>query len=413
MRITIINQFYVPDIAPTAHLSASLAEHLAESGHDVTVVTSRGGYSEDARNAAGAGTAGGKVAVKRVWTPQLGKGSLVKRLTDYAFFYLSTFLTMLFLRKQDVIISLTTPPFIAWAGVLHTRLHRKCKLVLWNMDCYPEAPERADMIPTDGRTSRLLQFFNRALFRRIDHLIGLDTAMVGLLMGRYAPKKKTLPTTIIPNFEDAAFFPLEAEHDTWEGVDRLGLAGKFVVLYLGNMGVGHDFDTALDAAEKLKDDDRIVFLFIGGGARKDPVAKEAERRGLTSVIVHSYVPKTETPAVMAAASCSLITLRDTMLGVMSPSKLHSNLAMRLPILYVGPATSNVDDAINTFGCGRRFSIGDAETLATSIRGLARDTARHEAMRTAARRAFDEAYNDRAVMPKFDEVIGSVVGGAHG
>lgn len=407
MRITIINQFYVPDIAPTAHLSASLAEHLAESGHDVTVVTSRGGYTKDARSDSGAGTAGGRVTVKRVWTPKLGKGSLVKRLTDYAFFYLSTFLTMIFLRRQDVIISLTTPPFIAWAGVVHTWLHRKCRLILWNMDCYPEAPERADMIPTDGRISRLLQLGNRALFRRIDHLIGLDTAMIDLLMGRYAPKKKSLPTTIIPNFEDASFFPLEAEHDTWEGVNRLGLAGKFVVLYLGNMGVGHDFDTALDAAELLSDDSRIAFLYIGGGARKDPVAQEAERRGLTNVIVHSYVPKTETPSVMASAACSLITLRDNMLGVMSPSKLHSNLAMRLPILYVGPEKSNVDDAISTFGCGRRFAIGDAETLATSIRGLASDTARHERMRIAARRAFDEAYNDRAVMPKFDEVIASV------
>lgn len=409
MRITIINQFYVPDIAPTAHLSASLAEHLAESGHDVTVVTSKGGYTKDATNAAGAGTAGGKVTVKRMWTPKLGKGSLVKRLTDYAFFYLSTFLTMIFLRRQDVIISLTTPPFIAWAGVVHTWLHRKTKLILWNMDCYPEAPERAGMIPTDGRISKLLQFGNRALFRRIDHLIGLDTAMVDLLMGRYAPKKKSLPTTIIPNFEDAAFFPLETEHDTWEGVDRLGLAGKFVVLYLGNMGVGHDFDTALDAAEKLREDDRVVFLYIGGGARKDPVAQEVEKRGLTNVIVHSYVPKTETPSVMSAAACSLITLRDNMLGVMSPSKLHSNLAMRLPILYVGPEKSNVDDAISSFGCGRRFAIGDAETLASSIRGLAGDPAKHERMRIAARRAFDEAYNDRAVMPRFDDVIASVTG----
>ncbi|MEL7482803.1 MAG: glycosyltransferase family 4 protein [Planctomycetota bacterium] len=407
MRITIINQFYVPDISPTAHLSASLAEHLAEAGHDVTVVTSKGGYTKDASNAAGAGTAGGKVSVERVWTPQLGKGSIVKRLTDYAFFYLSTFLTTTFLRRQDVIISLTTPPFIAWAGVVHTWLHRKCKLILWNMDCYPEAPERADMIPTDGFISRVLQFFNRALFRRIDHLIGLDTAMVDLLMGRYAPKKRALPTTIIPNFEDASFFPLDAEHEPWEGVERLGLADKFVVLYLGNMGVGHDFDTALDAAELLADDSTIRFLYIGGGVRKDPVAAEAEKRGLTNVIVHSYVPKSETPAVMAAAACSLITLRDNMLGVMSPSKLHSNLAMRLPILYVGPETSNVDDAITNFGCGRRFAIGDAETLATSIRGLASDTSRHERMRIAARRAFDEAYNDRAVMPQFDRVIESV------
>ena len=43
MRLTILNQFYRPDISPTAHLSASLADHRAKAGDVVTVVTSRGG----------------------------------------------------------------------------------------------------------------------------------------------------------------------------------------------------------------------------------------------------------------------------------------------------------------------------------------------------------------------------------
>ena len=39
MRLTLLNQFYTPDISPTAHLCASLAEHRAAKGDDVTVVT--------------------------------------------------------------------------------------------------------------------------------------------------------------------------------------------------------------------------------------------------------------------------------------------------------------------------------------------------------------------------------------
>ncbi len=411
MRVTIINQFYVPDISPTAHLSASLAEHLANQGHEVTVVTSKGGYSEDAREAHGAGTAGGKVDVKRMWTPQLGKGNLAKRLVDYACFYVSTFLNVATLKRQDAIISLTTPPFIAWAGVLHRTFNRDASLVLWNMDCYPEAPERAALIKTDGLISRTLQFVNRALFRRVDHLVGLDTAMIDLLMARYDPAKRnpsrTLPTTIIPNFEDAAFFPADTQHAEWEGVERLGLRGKFVVLYLGNMGVGHDFKTALDAAERLRDDPDIVFLYIGGGAKKEPVEAEAKRRGLDNVIVHSYVPKDTTPSVMSAASCALITLRDDMLGVMSPSKLHSNLAMRLPVVYIGPRRSNVDDAIERFGCGVSVRHEDVPGVVDFIRRAKSDPEQLTDLRQRARTAFDEAYNDRATMPQFDAILRSL------
>ena len=411
MRLTIINQFYTPDISPTAHLSASLAEHLARAGHEVTVITSRGGYSKDAAEDAGAAHRASSVDVRRVWTPRLGKASIAKRLADYCFFYLGTFLAAAGLRRQDVIISLTTPPFIGWAAIIHKFRHRKTRIVLWNMDCYPEAPERAGMIKEDGALSRLLQVVNRAMFRQLDHLVGLDTAMIDLLMRRYAPQNtdpaRPLPTTIIPNWEDADFFPPDAQHEPWEGIERHGLEGKFVILYLGNMGVGHEFDTVLDAAERLKDDPSIVFLFIGGGQRKDPTAEDAKRRGLTNVIVQGYVPKAQTPSVMASVSCALITLRDNMLGVMSPSKLHSNLAMRLPILYVGPETSNVDDAIQRFGCGVTLKVGDAEGLADTIRGLAADRERFETMRRAARTAFDEAYNDRATHAAFDELLAAV------
>ncbi len=413
MRLTIINQFYTPDISPTAHLSASLAEHFAASGHDVTVITSRGGYSKDAEKKDGAEHRASSVDVRRIWTPRLGKASIVKRLADYFFFYLGTFFTALFMQKQDVIITLTTPPFVGWAAVLHKMFHRKTKVILWNMDCYPEAPERADMIKTDGFMSRLLQFVNRAMFKRLDHLVGLDTAMIDLLMGRYDPakldKRKSLPTTIIPNWEDADFFPKDAEHEPWEGIERHGIAGKFVILYLGNMGVGHEFDTVLDAAELLQDDDRIVFLFIGGGKRKDPTAEDAKERGLKNVIVQGYVPKAETPSVMSSVSCSLITLRDNMLGVMSPSKLHSNLAMRLPILYVGPKASNVDDAIERFDCGITLTIGDAEGLAEAVRELASNEQRFNIMQTAARTAFDEAYNDKATHAAFDDLLERVTG----
>ena len=144
--------------------------------------------------------------------PRLGKANIVKRLADYFFFYLGTFFTALFMQKQDVIITLTTPPFVGWAAVLHKMFHRKTKVILWNMDCYPEAPERAGMIKTDGFMSKLLQFVNRGMFKRLDHMVGLDTAMIDLLMDRYDPAKlrppqSRCPTTIIPNWEDADFFP--------------------------------------------------------------------------------------------------------------------------------------------------------------------------------------------------------------
>ncbi|MDB5303853.1 MAG: glycosyl transferase group 1, partial [Phycisphaerales bacterium] len=134
MRLTIINQFYTPDISPTAHLCASLAEHRAARGDEVTVITSRSGY------VGGIGAlraSGGAVRVCRVWSSRLGSRTNLRRFLDWATFYLPAAVRALTLPKQDVIIALTTPPFITLAGVAHKVLHPSTKLVLWNMDCYP------------------------------------------------------------------------------------------------------------------------------------------------------------------------------------------------------------------------------------------------------------------------------------
>lgn len=406
MRITLLNQFYTPDLSPTAHLMASLAEHLVQRGHEVTVVASRGGYVP-ASAAAAREEREGNPAVYRVWTPRLGKATVLKRCIDYGTFYLLALWRIMTLPKQDVIVSLTTPPYIAWAAALHKALHPGTRVVLWNMDCYPELAERSDKLKEFGAAAQAMRWLNRALFRQIDHLVCLDSAMVELLMSQYAPADRDLPVTIVPNWEKASFFPADASPTPWAKAKELGLEDRFVVLYLGNMGYGHRFETVVDAAEMLRDEP-VTFLFIGGGSRWDAVERAKKERALDNIILHEYVPKEQTPSVMATADCALITLRDRILGVMSPSKLHSNLAMGLPIAYVGPEKSNVDDAIRRFDCGRSLRHGDAAGLAAFVRRLMNDPQEKTAYRSRARKAFDQAYCDRVTLPQFDGILASLV-----
>lgn len=405
MRLTIINQFYLPDVSPTAHLSASLAQHRAARGDQVTVVSGTGGYVRVADEAGPQAAKNPRVC--RLWTPRLGKASKLKRIIDYGCFYLGAVVRLMTLRRQDVIVSLTTPPFIAWTGCLHKLLHPRCKLILWNMDCYPEVAERSGVMRKGGGLSRIMRAMNRALFRRIDHLICLDTAMAELLMPAYGPDSHELPMTIVPNWERSELFDAAAVPPPWEPVDALGLAGRFIVLYLGNMGYGHEFETAIQAAERLGDQG-VTFLFVGGGSRRGEIEAAARRAGAAHVVTCDYVPKTQTPAIMAAAGAALITLRDGALGVMSPSKLHANLAMGLPIVYVGPAKSNVDDAIARFGCGLSARAGDAQALVTFIRRLKDDADEHDRLRRAARSAFEAAYRDTVTLPRFDAILEGMV-----
>ena len=196
MKITIINQFYPPDISPTAKLAASLARHRATQGDRVTIIGGQGylgsGRSHEVtypeQNIGGrkasdraATEADSNICVYRLWTPKSGKRTLVHRCLDYLAFYLLACFTILRLPKQDVIVCLTTPPLIAGAGVLHKFIHRNTRVILWNMDCYPEVVERSGIIRAGGLIDRFWKWTNRIIGSQLSHVVCLDEAMQKLL----------------------------------------------------------------------------------------------------------------------------------------------------------------------------------------------------------------------------------------
>lgn len=400
MRLTIINQFYVPDLSPTANLAASLAEHRAARGDEVTVVASRGGYVPASRSQA-IRDKQANPRVYRVWTPQLGKGSAIRRAIDYATFYVLATWRMLRLPRQDVIISLTTPPYITLAAFLHRLLHPRTRIIQWNMDSFPEGIEYTGALRPNSLPSRIMGRINRFMFRRLDRLVCLDEAMVTLCR-KYESADRPLPAVVIPNWEKLSTYPANQTVAPWPAAKQLGLK-EFVVLYSGNAGYGHQFDTVLAAADVLRNEP-VTFLFVGGGKRWPEIEKQRQSLGLDNVVFHEYVPKEQTASVMSTAACALITLRDDALGINSPSKLHANLAMGLPILYVGPETSNVDAAIQKYRCGFSLRHGDRDGLVQAIRTLLNDPQLREQYRVAARAAFESAYCDERSLAAFDRII---------
>jgi colanic acid biosynthesis glycosyl transferase WcaI len=416
VRVTLLNQFYAPDISPTAQMAASLAQHRAARGDEVTVITGRAGYLEGLgdgdgdgvgdrgrgadRGRGGAGTGPTAVRVRRVWTPGFGKSTALRRLLGYATYLAGSSARILAMPRQDVVIAMTTPPYVVVVALLHRLVRRRTRVVLWSMDCYPDAAERFGALPSGGGVSRVLRTLNRWAYRRLDHVVALDGAMAELLAA-YGTGPGRPPVSVIPNWERAELFPSGPRPAPWDAYADLGVGDRAVIVYLGNTGVGHRFDTVLDAAAELADE--ALFLFVGGGARWAELRSGVARRGLANVALHGYVPKEQTRAVMAGATAALITLDDRSLGVMSPSKLHANLAAGLPVLYVGPEGSNVDEAIASFGCGTSLRSGDVAGLVAAVRSL-RDPERRSATSERARTAFEAAYVDEQTLPRFDAIL---------
>jgi colanic acid biosynthesis glycosyl transferase WcaI len=405
MRLAILNQFYVPDFAPTGYMAASLAAHRAELGDEVTVITSSGGYVSESATASGSKLMNPKIY--RLWTPQLGKGTALTRIVDYVSFYILALIRSVTLPKQDIIISLTTPPFIAWAAICHKILHRSTKVVLWNMDCYPEIAEGAGVIVKGGFFSRLFRRLNHGLFKRLDQLVCLDNAMLDLLVSQYVSTEQALATCVIPNWEKSSRFPPDLDPDPW-GVDTIStIDAEFVILYMGNAGFGHRFETVIEAAKRLADEP-IAFLFIGGGEKWHWIEQAIDANSLQNIHLFRYIPREIIPSAMAVADIALITMNESALGVISPSKLHSYMAMGLPTLYIGPEGSNVDEAIERFDAGVSLRHGDVEGVIRFINELRTQPEKLQVMSSNSRRAFDESFCDTQTLPQFDQILNQLL-----
>ncbi len=110
------------------------------------------------------------------------------------------------------------------------------------------------------------------------------------------------------------------------------LAGQFVVLYAGNLGLSQGLQHVLTAAETLIDHKEVTFVFVGDGANRERLVAEAEGRHLTNVKFIPFQPRQRLPEILASADVSLISLQRGIGFNSMPSKTFSILASGRPVV---------------------------------------------------------------------------------
>jgi len=398
LRILAINQFYAPDHAATSQLLTELCEDLAAAGDEVSVVASRGQYLGGGR-ALPAKEEIQKVHVLRPWTTSLGKRTIAHRLVDYGSFWTTSTFTALRAERPDVILALTTPPLIA-AGAALAALGRRTPLVLWVQDVYPDLAVRFGVLRENSPCTRAFRLMQRTVYRRARTIVALSDGMRDRLIAQGAPP---LRIRVVPNWSDGrrvspiahAENPFRKQH---------GLEGRFVVMYSGNFGVGHEFATLIGAARQLeRRRPEVLFLFVGDGSRK----AEAERAsaGLGNVKFLPYQPLEKLGESLSAADVHAVTMLEGMEGLMVPSKLYGALASGRPVLFIGPEGCEVSRVIGKRPVGWSMRPGDAAGVAKAIESAADDSRGTVEKGERARRTFEKLY-DRAVSVRtWREVLG--------
>ena len=345
------NRVYPPVGGATGELLKELAEGLAAGGDRVLVVTSRGQGQETPKRETISG-----VEVIRVGTAPFTRASHWRRALSYVGLYPQFAWQVWRLGAVDAVVSMTDPPLQVAAVTLAAC--RAKKKIHWAQDVYPELAEELGVLRKGSAFAGILRAVSTRALRRQDEIVAVGRCMRHRLLQRGIDAGKI---EVIPNW--SSVMPV-SDKQVKSLRDRLGWSGKFIVLYSGNIGLAHDFETLVGAA-KLLEGGGVWMVFAGEGPRLEQVRRDTA--GLEHVSFLPSQPKEDLSAFLAAADAHLVSVRAGLEGLVVPSKAYGIFAAGRPIFYVGGADAEVSKVIANSGCGAVIPNGGASALAEAIK----------------------------------------------
>ena len=403
MRILIFTQHFAPETAATGRRALDLAESLAGRGHEVTVLTGVPNHPSSLgrpfcqrvprREVAAAG-----YSVVRVPVFRSEDTRPLHRLLTYATFTLSAAWTGLRQPRPDVILAVS--PLPTGLAALPAHWMRGAPLVFDLQDIWPDSALAVGVMQP-RLALRLLRRLERFFYRRCALIVSITEGF-----RRYLIQLGTEPArvAVIHNGVDWKAFgtgPADPEFRRSHGLD-----GKFVVGYVGNIGLAQGLATLLDAADALRTSP-VKFLLVGEGTDKARLQKLAHIQGLANVEFLEGVPRERVAPILASCDALLLILRrDLLFEITIPSKLYEYMAAGKPILCSvgGEAAGLVASAL----CGLPLEPSDGAALARAVEKLREDTVLCKEMGCRGKCCARERFSRESLMADYAESVEDLV-----
>jgi glycosyltransferase involved in cell wall biosynthesis len=363
VRILYLTQYFnLPEEAGSSR-HYQFARAWAEAGHEVELLTGNVNYKTGQSLPCAPGRSYSiedhpeGFRIRRLWCFSRFRGSFRKRLLFFGTFAANAAMVGSLVRRPDLVFASSTPLTVGVPGSLLARRFG-VPFVFELRDLWPEAAVAAGVIRSkawEDRTRRLAA----SLYRRADHLIAVTEGIRDGILSYGTPPGKV---TLVPNGVDHW---MEPERFTNQNpLQELG--DKFICLYVGAHGIWNDLGTLLEAAEAMRDDPNVVFVFIGDGDHRPVLEERARRASLRNVRFLGALPKQEAFAAVCRADVGLIAAsahehnRQTL-----PNKIFDYMAASIPVA-VAAGEGEMAALLRRSGGGWLTPPGNGAALAEQI-----------------------------------------------
>ncbi|MGQ9682051.1 MAG: glycosyltransferase family 4 protein [Anaerolineae bacterium] len=400
MRVLLISQYYAPE---PALRPCELGASLAARGHHVVAVTGSPCYPYGSIYK-------GYRAIDVRWDDVDGvrvlrlpvfpdrSRSAIRRAAYYGTLALSASVAAPLLPcRFDVAYVFGSPPTMGLPAVL-TKWLRGVPFVLDVQDIWPETLSAAGVTLTPS----LKQLMDRALcclYRQASAITVISPGFERYLIGKGVPADKV---HMLPNWANEEVY--KPARRSRELARKLGMDGRFNIVFAGTMGLAQSLSSILQAARLLADMPDVQLVLIGEGVERAALEAMASEERLNNVRFLERRPASDMSRIFALADALLIHLkRDPLFAITIPSKTIAYLAAGRPI--VAAVEGDAAEVVLRAGAGLACRAQDPIALAACIkrlRGLPKQV--RDLMGQRGRRAFRRFYTQRVLIPQFESLL---------
>lgn len=411
MKILYVSQYFPPEMgAPSARVQ-ELAKCWVEMGHQVTVLTGFPNhptgvilpeYRARWRRLVWREQMDG-VTILRVWLAPFANRGAIGRIVNFVSFWLSSSLAGTFLSRPDVVIATSPQLLVGLTGWWLGRVKR-APFFLEVRDLWPESLEAVGASGKRSAVYKAAETIAYFLYRRSDHIVVVSPAFKNHLIVYWGIDRGKI-SVVEHGVETGLFQPGE------DGAVRkgLGLEGKFVVSYIGTIGMAHGLETVLQIAERFRGGMAdISFVLIGEGAEKEKLRRLAVRRGLRNVLFLDQMPRQLMPGCIRASDACLVLLKkQDIFKTVIPTKLLEVMACGRPVIL--GVQGQAREIVEAAEAGLCAEPENAEALAAAILQLHADLGLRKKLGENGRRWIVSHFSRASMAQKYLEVLG----GGHG
>lgn len=401
-----ISEVYYPEDTGTGYYVTGVSQGLAWL-FDVRVLCSQPTYAARGTVAPWTEIYRG-VHIERCRATTFNKDVLILRLVNVLTISLSLFWkALLRIRRHDVVLVVTNPPLLPFGIAAICRL-RGARCILRADDVYPEIMTATGLASPGSLTVRSLSVLTKRLYRNVDRIVVLGRDMAQLAKKKMGDVAKQI--AIIPIWADLELVrPSPRESNSL--LHELDLVDKFVVQFAGNMGRAQGVENMLKAAQLLKAERDIHFLFIGAGAKRQWMEEEIRRQGLNNVTLLSQRPRSDQPVFLNGCDIAMVSLVSGMTGAAVPSRLYNIMAAGKPVLAIANLESELSQVVQEEQIGWSVLPDQPEKLAEIVLEAKSNRELLLRMGTRARHVAEAKYTPDRVINAYAELVSDVCGRA--